>query len=46
MSETMRETMSEAEIQAMRETGEGTNRRERANRDGFNSVSYTHLDVY
>jgi len=36
MSVTMRETMNEATSQAMSETGEGTNRRERANRDGFN----------
>ena len=36
MSETTRETISEAASQAMRETGEGTNRRERADRDGFN----------
>src|SRR5260370_34095302 len=36
MSQTMRETMSEVASQAMSETGEGTNRRDRANRDGFN----------
>jgi len=36
MSVTMRETMNEATSQEMSETGEGTNRRERANRDGFN----------
>ncbi len=36
MSVTMRETMNEAASQAMTETGEGTNRKERANRDGFN----------
>jgi len=32
----MRETINEVTSQEMRETGEGTNRRERANRDGFN----------
>src|SRR5260370_41405073 len=36
MSQTMRETMSEVASQAMSETGEGINRRDRANRDGFN----------
>jgi stearoyl-CoA desaturase (delta-9 desaturase) len=36
MSVTTRETMNEATSQLMSETGEGTNRRERANRDGFN----------
>src|ERR1700687_1365994 len=36
MSVTTRETMNEATSQEMSETGEGTNRRERANRDGFN----------
>ena len=37
MSETMRETDErERASQAMRDTGEGTNRKDRANRDGFN----------
>src|SRR4030088_3420894 len=35
MSVTMRETMNEATSQEMSETGEGTNRRERATRDVF-----------
>jgi stearoyl-CoA desaturase (delta-9 desaturase) len=36
MSETARETMSEATSQAMSEAGEGTNRKDRAKSDGFN----------
>ncbi len=36
MSQTARETMTEETLRAMSEAGEGTNRKDRANRDGFN----------
>jgi len=36
MSQTTRETMSEEMSEAMSAAGEGTNRRDQANRDGFN----------
>jgi sn-1 stearoyl-lipid 9-desaturase len=36
MSETVREMMSDVTSQEMSAAGEGTNRKDRANRDGFN----------
>ena len=41
MSQTVRETMSEAAGQAMSAAGEATSRKDRASRDGFNWVTAT-----
>ena len=46
MSESMRETMSEATSRQMREGGEGTSRKQRAQSDGFNWVTAIAMGLF